>query len=169
MRMSPAQSNDVADSGSNGAVGPHPSYIRIARPYYFEQKLQECMSQTGVSEAKEDSIRLQGVAWIDNVRKALRLYSPLAFVCHPGPLLTACSRPVRTFNTAAVYYHRFRLVHADHEYSFIVRMLLGCLGMLLTFAGCGGRCPFHGLQDRGYLEAIKGNPLCCVQPQTPVF
>jgi CTD kinase subunit beta len=34
-------------------------------------------------------------------------------------MLTRPPRPVRTFNTAAVYYHKFRLVHSDVEYSFI--------------------------------------------------
>ncbi|MCJ1319100.1 RNA polymerase II C-terminal domain kinase beta subunit [Xylographa vitiligo] len=84
----------------NGHVGPHPSYIQLAKPYMFEQKLQECMAATGVTEAKEDNIRLQGVSWIDSLRKALHL-------------------PVRTFNTACVYYHRFRLVHVDTEYGFM--------------------------------------------------
>ena len=58
----------------NGHVGPHPSYIQLAKPYMFEQKLQECMAATGVTEAKEDNIRLQGVSWIDSLRKALHLY-----------------------------------------------------------------------------------------------
>ena len=52
-----------------------------------------------MSEAREDTVRLQGVAWIDNVRRALQL-------------------PVRTFNTAVVYYHKFRLLHADSEYNW---------------------------------------------------
>ncbi len=26
--------------------------------------------------------------------------------------------PVRTFNTAAIYYHKFRLVHKDNEYQY---------------------------------------------------
>ncbi|MCJ1381179.1 RNA polymerase II C-terminal domain kinase beta subunit [Xylographa soralifera] len=95
--MAFAQS-DIATE--NGHVGPHPSYIQLAKPYIFEQKLQECMAATGVTEAKEDNIRLQGVAWIDSLRKALHL-------------------PVRTFNTACVYYHRFRLVHVDTEYGFM--------------------------------------------------
>lgn len=30
-------------------------------------------------------------------------------------------RPVRTYNTAAVYYHKFRLAHPDNEYNFLVR------------------------------------------------
>ena len=29
-------------------------------------------------------------------------------------------RPVRTFDTAVVYYHKFRLVHADTEYIYVV-------------------------------------------------
>lgn len=53
--------------------GPHPSFIRVASPYIFEQKVQECLRALGSSEAKEDTIRLQGVMWIDNVRKALQL------------------------------------------------------------------------------------------------
>lgn len=31
-------------------------------------------------------------------------------------------RPVRTFNTAAIYFHKFRLVHSDAEYHSIVRL-----------------------------------------------
>ncbi|KZF23369.1 cyclin-like protein [Xylona heveae TC161] len=80
--------------------GPHPSFIQVAKPYMFEQEIEGCMRATGVNEAKEDTLRLQGVAWIDSVRKTLQL-------------------PVRTFNTAVVYYHKFRLVHADNEYSFV--------------------------------------------------
>ena len=52
-----------------------------------------------MSDAKEDAVRLQGVAWIDQVRRALQL-------------------PIRTFNTAVVYYHKFRLLHGDHEYNW---------------------------------------------------
>lgn len=29
-------------------------------------------------------------------------------------------RPVKTFNTAVIYYHKFRLQHSDGEYSFVV-------------------------------------------------
>lgn len=32
-------------------------------------------------------------------------------------VLTLC-RPVRTFNTAVIYYHKFRLVHKDNEYQY---------------------------------------------------
>ena len=67
--MAPAVTNTMADQ-----MGPHPSYIQIAKPYVFDHKIQECLLAAGVTEAKEDSIRLQGVAWIDGVRKALHLY-----------------------------------------------------------------------------------------------
>ena len=63
----------IAEQMETGHVGPHPSYIEIAKPYIFEPKIQECLSVAGVSEAKDDSIRLQGVAWIDSVRKAMHL------------------------------------------------------------------------------------------------
>lgn len=63
----------MATIGADAPVGPHPSFIQVAKPYLFEQKLQECMRTTGVTEAKEDTIRLQGVTWIDNVRRALHL------------------------------------------------------------------------------------------------
>jgi hypothetical protein len=55
------------------SVGPHPSFIQVANPYIFEQGLQNCLTTLGATEHKEDSIRLQGVNYIDNVRKALQL------------------------------------------------------------------------------------------------
>ena len=67
----------IAESMENGHVGPHPSYIEIAKPYIFEPKIKECLTSAGVSEAKDDSIRLQGVAWIDNVRKAMHLWEKI--------------------------------------------------------------------------------------------
>ena len=60
-------------NNSNDLAGPHPSYIQIAKPYVFDHKVQECLQTAGVTEAKEDNIRLQGVAWIDSTRKALHL------------------------------------------------------------------------------------------------
>lgn len=53
--------------------GPHPSYIQIAKPYIFESKIQGCLLVAGVTENRDDNIRLQAVAWIDNVRRALHL------------------------------------------------------------------------------------------------
>ncbi|KAJ5693241.1 hypothetical protein N7462_002664 [Penicillium macrosclerotiorum] len=78
----------------------HPSFIQVAKPYIFEQTIHDCIEAMGVNPMREESLRLQGVSWIDNVRKVLHL-------------------PVRTFNTAVMYYHRFRLVHPDNEYNFM--------------------------------------------------
>ncbi|CAA9960634.1 Cyclin [Pyrenophora teres f. maculata] len=83
----------------NERVGPHPSYIEIAKPYILQSRMQRCLSEISMSDAKEDAVRLQGVAWIDQVRRALQL-------------------PIRTFNTAVIYYHKFRLLHADNEYNW---------------------------------------------------
>ncbi|KAF2004673.1 cyclin [Amniculicola lignicola CBS 123094] len=83
---------------SDDRVGPHPSYIEVARSYMLQSTIQQCLDKIGMSEGREDAVRLQGVAWIDNVGKSLLL-------------------PVRTFNTAVVYFHKFRLLHADSEYN----------------------------------------------------
>ncbi|KAL8811393.1 MAG: hypothetical protein Q9200_001827 [Gallowayella weberi] len=90
--MAPSQSGNPAN---HPQPGPHPSYIQIAKPYVFESRIQECMLAAGVTEARDEDIRLQAVAWIDNVRRAMHL-------------------PVRTYNTAAVYFLKYRLVHPDN-------------------------------------------------------
>lgn len=72
--MAPYSPHDRKANGSAAPQGPHPSVIQVAKPYVFEQRLQKCMTEIGVTEAKEDTIRLQGVTWIDNVRKALQLW-----------------------------------------------------------------------------------------------
>lgn len=58
---------------------PHPSFIQVAKPYVFEHTIQECLAATGVDPQREDDIRISGVTWIDNVRKALRLYVVVVF------------------------------------------------------------------------------------------
>ena len=50
-----------------------PSFIQVAKPYIFQQTIEKSVDETGVSFSKEDSVRLAGVKWIDEVRKALRL------------------------------------------------------------------------------------------------
>ncbi|EOD43626.1 putative c-type cyclin protein [Neofusicoccum parvum UCRNP2] len=49
----------------NGQPGPHPSFIEVAKPYIFQQKVEAYLAAIGMAEAKEDSIRLQGVQLID--------------------------------------------------------------------------------------------------------
>jgi CTD kinase subunit beta len=53
---------------------PHPSFIQVAKPYVFEHTIQECLAATEVDPQREDNVRISGVTWIDNVRKALHLY-----------------------------------------------------------------------------------------------
>jgi len=100
-----------------GLVGPHPSFIEVGKPYIFQHQIQTALAAIGMDEVREDSVRLQGVAWIDNVRRALRLYvspptSHYSFVSH------CYSSPVKTFDTAVIYYHKFRLLHMDTEYDY---------------------------------------------------
>lgn len=52
-----------------------------------------------IDPAREDSYRLQGIQLLDSVRERLQL-------------------PLRTFDTACVYYHRFRLSFHGAEYAF---------------------------------------------------
>ncbi len=55
-------------------VGPHASYIQVAKPFMFEQQIDDLMDPARVNQVKEDGVRLQGVAWIDSVRNSLQLY-----------------------------------------------------------------------------------------------
>ncbi|KAF2109821.1 cyclin-like protein [Lophiotrema nucula] len=80
-------------------VGPHPSYIEVAKPYMLQSAIQQCLDSTGLTEEKDSIARLQGVTWIDSVRRSLQL-------------------PVRTFDTAVVYYHKFRLLHGSLDRDF---------------------------------------------------
>ena len=68
--MGPPQMTEALDAER---VGPHPSYIEIARPYVFQHTITASLAAASVSEAKDDSIRLQGVTWIDGVRKYMQL------------------------------------------------------------------------------------------------
>lgn len=74
--MSPApmlSSSGDAPPAQDQFVGPDPSLIQVAKPYVFEKTIGESMTAIGSNEVKEDSFRLQGVAWIENVRRALQL------------------------------------------------------------------------------------------------
>lgn len=81
---------------------------------------------------------------------------------------TDSSRPVRTFNTAVVYYHKFRLVHADNEYNYIVWALqhLTVHSCLLTnHSGCSCCRSVRGLQDRGHAKKVPRDSLRRVQSE----
>lgn len=66
-----------ATASSAGSAPKRPgqlqNHVQIARSYVFEQEIQSRLRENGVSQAREDNIRLAGVQWIDNVRRALKL------------------------------------------------------------------------------------------------
>ncbi|KAI5294704.1 RNA polymerase II C-terminal domain kinase beta subunit [Ascosphaera acerosa] len=80
--------------------GPHPSFILVAHPYIFAPTIQACLDTTAAQAdpLREEAVRMQGISWIDSVRKALHL-------------------PVRTFTTAATFFHKYRLTHTAGEYN----------------------------------------------------
>lgn len=54
-------------------TGPHPSYITVAKPFVFQQQLQSQLVVIGTNPSREDTFRLSGVQWINDVRTALQL------------------------------------------------------------------------------------------------
>lgn len=73
MAPAPIDESVPVDLGPFKGIGPHPSFIQVAKPYYFEQEIQKSLESIGADEAKEATARLQGVQWIDSVRKAMQL------------------------------------------------------------------------------------------------
>ena len=69
----PKMSPTTPVSSAPKMIGPHPSHIVVARSYILEKNIRLLREQSGVPESREDNIRLQGVTWIDNVRRALMM------------------------------------------------------------------------------------------------
>ena len=65
-------SKEMSES-ERSSIGPHPSFVQLATPYLSESHIQASLRDVGSDEARDISLRLQGVAWIDNVRRALQL------------------------------------------------------------------------------------------------
>lgn len=63
----------ISPTSAPNHIGPHASYIQVAKPFMFEQQINDSMGSARVSQVKEDGFRLQGVAWIDSVRNSLQL------------------------------------------------------------------------------------------------
>ncbi|KAG6002739.1 hypothetical protein E4U21_002796 [Claviceps maximensis] len=80
-------------------IGPHPGFISSSNQYSSEIKILRMLKDNGCDPAREENYRLQGVQLIDNVREHLQL-------------------PVRTFDTACTYFHKFRLNFRDAEYNY---------------------------------------------------
>ncbi|EHK20686.1 uncharacterized protein TRIVIDRAFT_192615 [Trichoderma virens Gv29-8] len=98
-----ARYHEALPAASNGdaapRIGPHPGYISSSNQYASELKIRRMLKENGCDPAREDNYRLQGVQLIDTVRQHLNL-------------------PVRTFDTACTYFHKFRLNFRDAEYNY---------------------------------------------------
>jgi CTD kinase subunit beta len=66
--MAPAAEKPISEQ-----PGPHPSYIQVAKPFIFQQKIEGQIIATGANPQREDAFRLNGVQWIDDTRRALQL------------------------------------------------------------------------------------------------
>jgi len=66
--------SDTVPSSNGISHGPMQSHIQVAKPYVFHQAIEGCLNDLGVAQAREDNIRLAGVRWIDDTRRALKLY-----------------------------------------------------------------------------------------------
>ncbi|KAK3935431.1 CTD kinase subunit beta [Diplogelasinospora grovesii] len=93
-----ATRNAPAPDDSN-PIGPPSGISSIPTLYLSEQLLRQKLRNIGYDEAREDTYRLRGVQLIDNVRETLQL-------------------PVKTFDTAATYYHKFRIRFPSAEYNY---------------------------------------------------
>ncbi|RKF53728.1 CTD kinase subunit beta [Golovinomyces cichoracearum] len=108
----------VSNSGndaSSTSIKPR-SRMYVSSQYIFQQQLQTQLNSNGTVPTREDNLRLLGIQWISDTRQALQLPVFFKLLCSL-PLLISC-RPVRTFCTAATYYHRFRLIHKENEYQY---------------------------------------------------
>ncbi|KAK4448433.1 hypothetical protein QBC34DRAFT_407418 [Podospora aff. communis PSN243] len=94
----PAAAHDEAVSVED-PIGPPSGLSSTPTLYISEQNIRHMLKSISYDEAREDNYRLKGIQLIDTVRKSLQL-------------------PVRTFDTAAVYYHKFRFRYPSSEYDF---------------------------------------------------
>ncbi|KAM7203465.1 CTD kinase subunit beta [Naviculisporaceae sp. PSN 640] len=80
-------------------IGPQSGLSFIPTQFIHEQRVRQMLLGVGYNEAQEDQLRIKGVQLIDNVRQSLQL-------------------PVKTFDTAATYYHKFRIRYPSEEYNY---------------------------------------------------
>lgn len=71
---------DIVSPTNRGPNGPMPSHLQVAKPFVFQQAIEGCLQDLGVTQTREDNIRLAGIKWIDDTRRALKLYV-LAYGC----------------------------------------------------------------------------------------
>jgi len=71
--MAPANPPQHGAASDSNLVGPHPSYINVSRMYTFQQQIQSHLIAIGTNPTREDTFRIQGVQWINDVRIHLQL------------------------------------------------------------------------------------------------
>jgi CTD kinase subunit beta len=71
--MAPANPPQHGAASDSNLVGPHPSYINVSRMYTFQQQIQSHLIAIGTNPTREDTFRIQGVQWINDVRIYLQL------------------------------------------------------------------------------------------------
>jgi hypothetical protein len=80
------------------------------------------MKHASYDEAREDGYRLKGIQLIDSVRQSLQLCvsasTPFQNHGKAVSLTSSARRPVKTFHTAAIYYHKFRVRFPSNEYNY---------------------------------------------------
>ncbi|PHH51218.1 CTD kinase subunit beta [Ceratocystis fimbriata CBS 114723] len=77
--------------------GPIPDRNVVPTQYLLQQHVQKQAREAADRAHNEETLKIQGIQVIDKVRLALQL-------------------PVRTFDTAACYFHRSRLTSPEHNY-----------------------------------------------------
>ena len=77
MAANGAPPTPTGPAATHGPPGPRtrrlPNHVQIADAYMFQQTIDQRLRKVGVTPAREDALRLAGVQWIDQTRKALKL------------------------------------------------------------------------------------------------
>jgi CTD kinase subunit beta len=99
-RINEEEKNEMKMVPAKRPVGPHPGLVIVCKDFVFQDEIDACLKAIGMDGPRDTTARLNGVAWLDKVRRALNM-------------------PVRTLTKACEYFHRFRLIHPDSEYTLI--------------------------------------------------
>lgn len=82
------------------------------------------------------------------------------------------ARPERTFSTAAIYYHRFRLVHKDTEYQFqdaaAAALLCACKIEDTLKKSKEILCAAHNLKSPSSEHLNADDPVCRVSSRSMI-
>ncbi|KAI4866849.1 cyclin-like protein [Hypoxylon rubiginosum] len=92
-----AAKNGTAESQALPA-GPPLGTIKVGHQFILESHIRRTFAEKRLDAAREANYRLQGVQVIETTREALLL-------------------PVKTYNAACTFYHRFRLEHPTPDYN----------------------------------------------------